>query len=57
MSIAITVDENKEVKAGISVFSTILNAGVSKKDGDSSSVTNRIEFEIPITLPVMGIAD
>jgi hypothetical protein len=53
MSIVITVDETNEKKGGINVFTSVFNMGGSLKDVDVSSVTNRIEFEIPISLPQM----
>lgn len=55
MSISVNVIEGNENKAGIGVFSSILNAGVSAKNSDTNSTTNRIEFEIPISLPVMEV--
>jgi hypothetical protein len=55
MSVALTVDEINETKAGINVIATFLNAGTSKKDGDINSITHRIEFEIPIILNVMEV--
>ena len=55
MSIAINVIENNEKKAGLGVVSAILSAGISSKNNDTNSLTNRIEFEIPISLPIMDI--
>lgn len=55
MSIAISVIENNEKKAGLGVVSAILTAGASTKNNDTNSVTNRIEFDIPLSLPVMDI--
>lgn len=55
LSIAISVIENNEKKAGLGVVSGILSAGASTKNNDSNSVTNRIEFDIPISLPIMDI--
>jgi hypothetical protein len=56
MSIAINVIENQQTKAGLGVVSAILTAGASATNTDSNSVTNRIEFEIPISLPVMDVS-
>ena len=56
MSIAINVIENNQTKAGLGVVSAILTAGASTTNSDSNSVTNRIEFEIPISLPVMDVS-
>ena len=54
MSVAVTVTENLEKKAGISVLS-VISAGVSAKNSDLNSITNRIEFEIPISVPIMKV--
>jgi hypothetical protein len=54
MSVAVNVIENSENKAGISVLS-VFSAGFSTKNSDVNSVTNRIEFEIPISVPVMNV--
>lgn len=55
MSIAINVIENNEKKAGIGVVASILSAGISTKNNDLNSTTNYIEFDIPISLPVMDV--
>jgi hypothetical protein len=55
MSIAINVIENQKTKAGLGVVSAILTAGASTTNSDSNSVTNRIEFEIPISLPITNV--
>jgi len=55
MSIAINVIENSEKKAGLGVVSAIISAGVASKTNDTNSVTNRIEFDIPLSLPVMDV--
>jgi hypothetical protein len=53
MSVAVNVVENSETKAGLGVVSSIIKAGISSKDGESNTVSNRIEFDIPISLPLM----
>lgn len=53
MSIAITVTEGNENKAGLGVVSGFFTAGTATKSNDVSSTVNRIEFDIPISLPVM----
>lgn len=55
MSIAVKVIENSDTKAGLGVMSAILNAGVLNKEGETNTVTNRIEFDIPISLPIMDV--
>ena len=55
MSVAVRVIENTETKAGLGVVSAIFTAGVSNKDGETNTVSNRIEFEVPISLPVMDV--
>lgn len=55
LSIAINVLENTEKKAGIGVMAAFLSAGTSSKNSDSNSTLNHIEFEIPISLPVMDV--
>lgn len=55
MSIAINVIENNEKKAGLGVVSAIISAGVANKVNDTNSVTNRVEFDIPLSLPVMNV--
>ncbi len=54
ISVAVSVIENSENKAGISVLS-VISAGFSSKISDINSVTNRIEFEIPISVPIMNV--
>lgn len=54
MSVGVNVVENSEMKGGAGIIS-VLSLGVSGKVSDVNSVTNRIEFEIPISLPVMDI--
>jgi hypothetical protein len=54
MSVAVTVTENSENKAGISVL-TVFSAGLSTKNSDLNSISNRIEFEIPISVPLMNV--
>ena len=56
LSIAVNVVENAEVKGGLGIIS-VISAGVSGKVADLNSTTSRIEFEIPISLPVMDIKD
>lgn len=55
MSIAINVIENSEKKVGLGVVTAILSAGISTKNNDLNSTTNHIEFDIPISLPVMDV--
>lgn len=54
LSIAVTVEENNETGKGVGV-SSILVAGISTKNNNTNTSTNHIEFEIPISLPVMDI--
>ena len=54
MSVGVNAVENSEMKGGIGVI-TVFSAGLSGKISDVNSVTNRIEFEIPISLPIMNI--
>lgn len=53
MSVAVSVMENSETKAGLGVVTAIFKAGASTKEGEVNNVTNRIEFDIPISLPIM----
>ena len=53
MSVGVKVIEDSETKGGLGVVSAIFTAGVSHKDGETNTVSNRIEFDIPISLPVM----
>ena len=55
MSIAVNVIENSETKAGLGVVTTILSAGLSNKAGETNTSTNKVEFDIPISLPIMNI--
>ncbi len=54
MSVAVNAVENSEMKGGIGIIS-VFSAGLSSKVSDINTVTNRIEIEIPISLPVMNI--
>ena len=54
MSVAVVVTENSENKAGIGVLS-VFSIALSTKSSDINSITNRIEFEIPISVPVRNI--
>jgi hypothetical protein len=56
MSIAVNVVENSELKGGAGIIS-VISLGLSGKITDVNSTTNRLEFEIPISLPVMDIDD
>ncbi len=49
MSIAINVIENNEKKAGLGVVSAIISTGVASKTNESNRVTNRNEFDIPLS--------
>ena len=53
MSVAVSVVENSKEKGGIGVIS-VFSAGLSTELSDVNSVSNRIDFEIPISLPVMN---
>lgn len=55
MSVAVNVIENSETKAGLGVVTAIFKAGASAKEGEVNNVMNRIEFEIPISLPIMDV--
>ncbi|MTK53358.1 hypothetical protein [Paludibacter sp.] len=55
MSIAVKVIENTQTKAALGVVSAFINAGAATANSDSNSVTNRIEFEIPISLPITNV--
>lgn len=54
MSIGVNVVENSEIKGGAGIIS-VLSLGINGKVSDVNTFTNRIEFEIPISLPVMNI--
>ncbi|SRX75642.1 hypothetical protein [Aequorivita antarctica] len=54
LSVAVNVVENSELKGGVGIIS-VFSAGVSSKVSDVNTIKNRIEFEIPISLPVMDI--
>lgn len=49
MSVAVNVIEKSETQAGLGVVSAIFKAGVSNKEGDSNSVSNRIRHTHFIT--------
>lgn len=53
MSVAVTVTESNDTKAGIGIVSTVLRAGKSTGETEHNQTMNRIEFEIPVALPVM----
>ena len=54
MSVGVNVVENSEITGKAKILS-VLSLGISGKMSDINSITNRIEFEIPISLPVMDI--
>ncbi len=54
MSVAVTVTENIENRGGISILS-VISAGFASKNSDLNSISNRIEFEIPISVPIMNV--
>lgn len=54
LSVGVNAVENSEMKGGIGVIS-VFSAGLSGKISDANTVTNRIEFEIPISLPIMHV--
>ena len=54
MSIGVNVVENSEIKGGVGIIS-VFSLGINSKVSDVNTVTNRIEFEIPISLPVMDV--
>lgn len=54
MDIAITVSENVKGKAGIGIAASVFKVGASNEEGSSNSHTSRIEFDIPISFPVMS---
>ena len=49
--ISVTTKEEGEIKSGAGVFVSIFKVGVEGKDGQESSMSNRIKFTIPIFLP------
>jgi hypothetical protein len=53
MDIAVTVMENSGKKAGIGIVASVFKVGASNEESDSNSTTSRIEFNVPISLPVM----
>jgi hypothetical protein len=53
MTIAVTVTEESDSKAGIGVMASVFKAGKSIGESEQNQTINRIEFEIPIALPVM----
>lgn len=53
MDIAVTVIENSGNKAGIGIVASVFKVGASSEQSDSNSTTSRIEFNVPISLPVM----
>ncbi|WP_299108615.1 hypothetical protein [uncultured Tenacibaculum sp.] len=54
MSVGVNVVENSEIKGGAGIIS-VFSLGLNGKVSDVNTVTNKIEFEIPISLPVMDI--
>jgi hypothetical protein len=54
MSIAVSVTESNDTKAGIGIVASIIQAGKSNGESEQNQTINRIEFEIPVALPVMG---
>lgn len=52
MSIAISITENKGEKSGIGIVASVIKAGLSKDESEQNHTINRIDFEIPISLPV-----
>ncbi len=54
MSVAVNVTEQSGSKQGIGIVASIIQAGSNQAQEDINSKTNRIEFEIPISLPVMN---
>ena len=54
LSVAVNVVENSEMKGGVGMIS-VFSLGLSGKVSDVNTVTNRIEFEVPISLPTMKV--
>jgi hypothetical protein len=53
MSVSVTVTEGTGNKSGIGIVASVFKVGMSADQKESNEVTNRIDFEIPISLPVM----
>ena len=56
MSVAIATTEGADVKAGVGLIH-VLSLGVSSKVEEKTAIENRIEFEIPICLPVSMVTE
>ena len=54
MSVSVNAVENSELKGKAGIIS-VISLGVSGKVSDVNSISNRIEFEIPISIPNMKI--
>jgi hypothetical protein len=52
MNIAVTVTENSGKKSGIGV-AKIINAGINSEQFDSNEKITTVEFEVPISFPIM----
>lgn len=55
MSVAVSVVENKENKSGVGIVASVFKAGIHKGESEQNHTINRIDFEIPISLPVSKI--
>ena len=53
MSIAVSVSENKDSKSGIGIVASVFKAGINSGESEINETVNRIDFEIPVALPVM----
>jgi hypothetical protein len=53
ISVAVTVTESNDKKAGIGIVASIIQAGKSGSESEQNQTINRIEFEIPVALPII----
>ena len=49
--VALTVSDEQSAKAGIGVFSAVMNAGATGETTAANASVSRVQFSVPIALP------
>ena len=49
--VALTVSGEESAKAGIGVFSAVMNAGAAAETTSANASVSRVQFSVPIILP------
>lgn len=55
--VVVTTENKDDERKGLSVVTGLLGAGITTKDSNINSLTNRIQFKIPISYPVKDDLD